>query len=151
MAISGEIVKVEFFDPATNAFVDAPPTLFLDTYCGVRAKVKNTGDNATATITFKIINPEGVVVFQPDPQTFSLASGEEAYTMSVLKEADALGDWSAEIIFKLNTTEVDKWTGKIATAVERPPAIPLTEMMMMLMMVLIVASILKGFKQLIEE
>jgi len=147
MAISGEIVKVEYYDPATDTFVDVPPMLSVDQYCGVRAKVKNTGDAATATIQTRIINPGGAVVFEPAAQTFDLASGEEKYTMSVLKTADAPGDWSAEIVFKLNTTEVDKWAGKIATAVA--PVVPLTEMMMMVMMVLIVALILKGFKQLI--
>jgi len=149
MAISGEIVKVEYYDPATDTFVDVPPMLSVDQYCGVRAKVKNTGDAATATIQTRIINPGGAVVFEPAAQTFDLASGEEKYTMSVLKTADAPGDWSAEIVFKLNTTEVDKWKGKIATAAP-PPVFPITEVMMMVMMVLMVALILRGFKQALE-
>jgi len=149
MAISGEIVKVEFYDPATDTFVDTPPTLSVDQHCGVRAKVKNTGDAATATIIIRLINPEGAIAFEPAAQTFDLASGEEKYTMSVLGNADAPGDWSAEIVFKLNTAEVDRWKGKIATATV-VPVIPLTEMMMMVMMVLMVALILRGFKQALE-
>jgi len=152
MAIAGEIVSVEYYDPATDTFVTTPPTIMVDSFCGVRVKVKNTGDSATATVGTRILDPAKVVVYEPPAQTFSLASGEEAYAIPVLYAVKVVGDYSAEIIFLLNTTEVDKWSGKIATVVEKvpvPPVIGLTEMMMMLMMLLLVAWVLKGFVQLL--
>jgi len=149
MAITGEIVRVEYYDPATDTFVGTPPTVTVDNFCGLRVRVKNTGDPATATVHTRILDPAGTVVFDPPPSVFGLASGEEAYTVPVLTLARVAGDWSAEVRFLLNGTEVDKWSGKIATAVERVPVVGLTEMMMMLMMVAIVAWVLKGFVQLL--
>jgi len=149
MALTGEIVKVEFYDPVANIFVDTPPTIAPNDFCGVRARVKNTGDTALATVYTRILDPTGAVVYEPSPDTYYLATGEEVYTFPVLTLAPGLGDWSAEIRFLLDATEVDKWSGKIATVVERvaPPVAPPVEMIMMLLMVVLIASVLRAFKQ----
>jgi len=149
MAISGEIVKVEYYDPATDTFRDFPPQIVVDNYCGFRVKVKNTGENAFGSVFAGIARLlEGVPVEVAVLLSSPLASGEEVYTSPILTLARAVGSWVGAVVFFLNTTEVDKWEDVIAYAERRPvPPVPITEMMMMLLVIVLVSLILRGFFQ----